>query len=183
MRIIAGEWRRRLLKVPTGEATRPSADRTKETLFGMLQSRLGSFEDLRVADMFAGSGALGLEALSRGAAHCIFVEQEASALRALRANIAALQAQSKCDVRATSVLSLGKVAQPLDLILLDPPYLTGAGSVALDKLNRLGWIGPATIMVLETAHNEDVKLKALTITEQRKVGSAKLTFMQQEPAS
>ena len=112
MRIIAGEWRRRLLKVPTGEGTRPSADRTKETLFAMLASRLGSFEGLTVGDMFAGSGALGLEALSRGAAHCIFVEQEASAIRALRANIAALQAHGQTDVRATSVLSLGKAPKP-----------------------------------------------------------------------
>ena len=74
MRIIAGEWRGRKLQAPAGDATRPTADRTRETLFSMLLSRLGSFEGLVVADLFAGSGALGLEALSRGAASCLFVE-------------------------------------------------------------------------------------------------------------
>ena len=90
MRIIAGEWRRRQLRAPPGESTRPTADRTRETLFAMLASRLGSFEGLAVADLFAGSGALGLEALSRGAATCLFAENEPAAIRALRANIAAL---------------------------------------------------------------------------------------------
>ena len=74
LRIVAGQWRGRKLVAPFGEATRPTADRTRETLFSMLQSRLGSFEGLAVADLFAGSGALGLEALSRGAASCLFVE-------------------------------------------------------------------------------------------------------------
>ncbi|MEO6387785.1 MAG: RsmD family RNA methyltransferase, partial [Croceibacterium sp.] len=87
MRIIAGEWRRRLLKTPEGDTTRPSADRTRETLFAMLTSRLGTFEELAVADLFAGSGALGLEALSRGAASCLFVEHDPAAIRALRTNL------------------------------------------------------------------------------------------------
>ena len=78
MRIIAGAWRGRSLDAPPGSATRPTGDRVRETLFSMLASRLGSFEDLRVADLFAGSGALGLEALSRGAAEVVFVEQDAS---------------------------------------------------------------------------------------------------------
>src|SRR5690606_4909068 len=143
VRIVAGEWRRRQLRAPPGEATRPTADRTRETLFAMLTSRLGSFEGLAVADLFAGSGALGLEALSRGAATCLFVEQDPEAIRALRANIAALRAQPQCDVRAGSVMALGPAKAPLDLLLLDPPYHSGAGGVALDRLHRLGWIGPA----------------------------------------
>jgi 16S rRNA (guanine966-N2)-methyltransferase len=76
MRIVAGQWRGRKLLAPEGDTTRPTADRTRETLFSMLTSRLGSFEGLRVADLFAGSGALGLEALSRGAAHAMFAEQD-----------------------------------------------------------------------------------------------------------
>ena len=131
MRIIAGEWRRRLLRAPSGEATRPTADRTRETLFAMLTSRLGSFEGLTVADLFAGSGALGLEALSRGAASCVFVEHEAEALRALRANIAALQAHAQATVEARSVMQLGPARQACDLLLLDPPYGSGAGAAAL----------------------------------------------------
>src|SRR5690606_8357205 len=127
VRIIAGEWRRRQLRAPPGDATRPSADRTRETLFAMLTSRLGSFEGLAVADLFAGSGALGLEALSRGAAHCTFVEQDPAAIRALRANVAALHAQPQSEVRAGSVMQLGPAKAPLDLVLLDPPYYSGAG--------------------------------------------------------
>jgi 16S rRNA (guanine966-N2)-methyltransferase len=89
MRIIAGQWRGRKLVAPAGDATRPTADRTRETLFSMLVSRIGSFEGLAVADLFAGSGALGLEACRAGQETCLFVEQDAAAIRALRANIAA----------------------------------------------------------------------------------------------
>ncbi len=177
MRIIAGQWRGRKLVAPAGDATRPTADRTRETLFSMLVSRLGSLEDLRVADLFAGSGALGLEALSRGAASCIFVEQDAPALRALRQNIAALRAQPLCDVRATSVLALGPAKQPLDLILLDPPYGSGAGEVALDKLTRLGWIGEATWVSLETRADEVPQVRSLETLGQRKVGKALISLL------
>ncbi len=177
MRIIAGEWRRRPLKAPPGEATRPTADRTRETLFNMLASRLGNFEDLQVADLFAGSGALGLEALSRGAAHCLFVEQDAAAIRALRANIAALRAQPRCSVQADSVLALGPAKQPYDLLLLDAPYHSGAGAVALDRLARLGWIGEATWIALETASDEPSQVKALVIEAERPVGAARLTLL------
>ena len=177
MRIIAGEWRRRLLQAPPGEATRPTADRTRETLFAMLTSRLGDFEGLRVADLFAGSGALGLEALSRGAARCLFAEHDPAAIRALRANIANLRAQQACDVRAVSVMSLGPASEPYDLILLDPPYGSGAGAVALDRLRRHGWIGEATWIALETAYDEKVQVKSLAIESERKVGKAKLTLL------
>lgn len=177
MRIIAGQWRARKLQAPTGEVTRPTADRTRETLFSMLVSRLGSLEGLSVADLFAGSGALGLEALSRGAASCVFVEQDPAAIRALRANIAALRAQAECDVRAGSVLALGPAKAPLDLILLDPPYNTGAGSVALDKLARLGWIGDATWISLETAADEEPRIKGLEVVAERRVGKARITLL------
>jgi 16S rRNA (guanine966-N2)-methyltransferase len=177
VRIIAGDWRRRLLRAPEGDTTRPTADRTRETLFAMLTSRLGTFEGLAVADLFAGSGALGLEALSRGAQSCVFVEHDAAALRALRANIAALRAQPQSDVRATSVMALGPAAKPYDLLLLDPPYGTGAGSVALDRLQRLGWIGDATWIALETGHGEKVAVRALEIESERKVGKAKLSLL------
>lgn len=177
LRIIAGQWRGRKLVAPQGDTTRPTADRTRETLFSMLASRLGSFEGLRVADLFAGSGALGLEALSRGAEHCIFVEQDAPALRALRQNIASLRAQDQCDVRASSVLALGPAKQPLDLILLDPPYGSGAGAVALDKLERLGWIGEATWVSLETEAGEEPKVRALETVADRRVGKARITLL------
>ncbi|MCW1384469.1 16S rRNA (guanine(966)-N(2))-methyltransferase RsmD [Novosphingobium sp. KCTC 2891] len=177
LRIIAGEWRGRKLQAPQGDTTRPTADRTRETLFSMLVSRLGSFEGLKVADLFAGSGALGLEALSRGAASAMFVEQDPAAVRAIRANIAALQAQDRCDVRASSVLSLGPVKEALDLVFLDPPYLTGAGAVAIEKLMRLGWIGPATWICLETAANEVPQVRTCDVDADRKVGKARITLL------
>ena len=178
MRIIAGQWRGRPLVAPKGDTTRPTADRTREALFSMLTSRLGSFEDLAVADLFAGSGALGLEALSRGAASCLFVEQDKPALDALRANIARLGA--KGDVRAQSVMALGPARAPLDLILMDPPYGTGAGIVALDKLARLGWVGPASWVSIETARDEKIDLAGFTIDAARVHGKARITLLKMD---
>lgn len=177
MRIIAGDWRGRKLTAPKGEATRPTADRTRETLFNMLTSRLGTFEGLSVADLFAGSGALGLEALSRGAAHCLFVEQEKPALDAIRANITALDARARTTVSAGSVMALGPAKTPHDLLLLDPPYGTGAANVALDRMIRLGWVGEATWVAVETAATEDVEVRLLSAEKERKVGKAKITLL------
>ncbi|WP_419808449.1 16S rRNA (guanine(966)-N(2))-methyltransferase RsmD [Sphingomonas sp.] len=175
LRVIAGTHRGRPLTTPAGDATRPTADRTREALFSMLTSRLGSFEGLAVADLFAGSGALGIEALSRGAGSCLFVEQDARALDALRANLAALSLRG--EVRAASVLALGPAPAPLDLILMDPPYTTGAGVVALERLARLGWTGPATWISIETARTETVEVKGFTIDADRTHGKAKLTLL------
>lgn len=176
MRIIAGEWRGRPLVAPKGDTTRPTADRTREALFSMLASRIGSFEELAVADLFAGSGALGLEALSRGAASCLFVEQDKAAIDALRANIVKLGAKG-AEVRATSALALGAALKPLDLIVMDPPYGTGAGVVALDKLGRLGWVGPATWISIETAKPEEIALAGYEIDTSRVHGKARLTLL------
>lgn len=178
MRIIAGDWRGRKLVAPAGDATRPTADRTRETLFSMLTSRLGSFADLAVADLFAGSGALGLEALSRGAASALLVEQDPRAIDAIKANIAALGAGARATVRGQSVLALGPAPRPLDCVLIDPPYRTGAGVVAIDKLTRLGWIGPATWVSLETAADEPVDLPAFAVDADRKVGKARIRLLQ-----
>ena len=175
MRVIAGQWRGRPLVAPKGDATRPTADRTREALFSMLTSRLGSFEGLAVADLFAGSGALGIEALSRGAASCLFVEQDGAALDALKANLAKLGTRG--DVRAGSVMALGPARAPLDLIMMDPPYGTGAGSVALDKLSRLGWTGPATWVSIETARDEEIEVAGFTVDVTRVHGKARLTLL------
>ena len=181
LRIIAGQWRGRRLVTPEGDTTRPTADRTRETLFSMLASRLGSFEGLAAADLFAGSGALGLEALSRGAASCLFVEQHPPAIRALRTNVANLHAQTQCDVRACSVLALGAAKAAIDLILLDPPYRSGAGVVAIEKLARLGWIGPASWISLETAADETPLLKGFTVDADRQVGKARISLLRMKP--
>ena len=177
MRIIAGEWRGRNLVAPKGDITRPTADRTRETLFNMLTSRLGSFDGLSVLDLFAGSGALGLEALSRGAADCLFVEQDAEAVKAIKGNVAKLDARPRASVQQGSVMSLGPAKAPHDLIFLDPPYFTGAANVALDRMTRLGWIGPATWIAVETAKTEDVEVKLLETVAERRVGKAKLSLL------
>ena len=177
LRIIAGRLRGRPLVAPAGDVTRPTADRTREALFSMLASRLGSFEGLAIADLFAGSGALGIEALSRGAASCLFVEQDRAALDALRANLTKLDLRA--DVRAASVLALGPAPAPLDVILMDPPYGTGAGAVALDRLARLGWTGPATWISIETARDERIEVVGFTADAERVHGKARLTLLRQ----
>ncbi len=176
MRIISGLYRGRPLIAPKGDTTRPTADRTREALFSMLTSRLGSFEDLRVLDLFAGSGALGLEALSRGAAGCTFVEQDGAALDSLRTNIAKLGATG-AEIRAQSVMALGPAPAPYDLILLDPPYGSGAGTVSLERLLRLGWIAPGALASVETQKNETTSVEGFTLDAERVHGKAKLTLL------
>lgn len=175
MRIIAGQWRGRGLIAPKGETTRPTADRTREALFSMLLSRLGSFQGLRVADLFAGSGALGLEALSRGADLCTFVEQDRQALEALRTNAAALKAE--VDIRAQSATTLAPANAPYDLVLMDPPYGTGAGQVVLDRCRRLGWVGPGTLVSIETGRAESVTVPGFIVDAERVHGKAKITLL------
>ena len=177
MRVISCDLRGRNLLAPKGDATRPTADRTRETLFSMLTSRLGSFEGLVIADLFAGSGALGIEALSRGAATCLFAEQDRDALDVLRGNLSSLGAAARADVRAGSVLGLGPAPRAFDLLMLDPPYGTGAASVALDKLHRLGWIGADSWVSVETGHGENVEVAGFAIDADRKVGKARLTLL------
>ncbi|WP_438731275.1 16S rRNA (guanine(966)-N(2))-methyltransferase RsmD [Parasphingorhabdus sp. DH2-15] len=178
MRIISGEYRGRRISAPKGtDITRPTADRTRETLFSMLTSRLGSFEDLEILDLFAGTGALGLEALSRGAKHCYFVEQDRAAVKQLEANIAHLGAEGKATVRMASVMSIGTAVKTADLVLMDPPYGSNAGAVALDKLNRLGWFAPSTWIAMETGRDENVENIDFEKDAERKVGKAMLHIL------
>ncbi|WP_373491429.1 16S rRNA (guanine(966)-N(2))-methyltransferase RsmD [Parasphingorhabdus sp.] len=178
MRIIAGNWRGRTIVAPKGDTTRPTADRTRERLFSMLTSRLGDFQDLQILDLFAGSGALGLEALSRGAAHCTFVEQDKEALKALEKNIEKLGASA--DIRIGSVLHLGAARQAYDLVLMDPPYDSGAGAVALDKLGRHGWFAPSAWVAIETARHENVEVKGYTLDCTRDSGKARIHLLRPE---
>ena len=175
MRIVAGRWRGRPLASPKGAATRPTADRTREALFSMLASRLGSFEGLRIADLFAGTGALGLEALSRGAAYCTFVEQDRAAVDALRANIRTLEAEG--DVRHQSVAALAPTAQPYDVLLFDPPYGTGGAGALIERLTRLGWASDSAWASVETARDEDVSAGGWAVDAERVHGKAKLTLL------
>jgi 16S rRNA (guanine966-N2)-methyltransferase len=156
--------------------TRPTADRVRETLFSMLASRIGSFEGLRVADLFAGSGALGFEALSRGAASATFVESDRRALDAIRANAAALGAAERVTVLSGSALSLPPAA-PFDLLFADPPYAPGSGSAAVASVQKAQWLAPGAWMAVETARSEAVDAAGWSIAAERQVGRARLTLL------
>ena len=174
MRIIAGQWRGRPLLSPPGLATRPTSVRAREALFSMLQSRLGSFEELHVADLFAGTGALGLEALSRGAARCTFVESDRAAIEALRKNVAKLGADDRADIRQQSAMRL--VGGLYHLVFLDPPYRSGLGHQALANLVVAGALAPGALVSLESAKDEAVAIDGLTVDSERIYGKAKLTL-------
>jgi 16S rRNA (guanine966-N2)-methyltransferase len=174
VRIIAGKWRGRTIEAPSGLATRPTADRVRETLFSMLASRLGSFEDLRVADLFAGSGALGFEALSRGAACATFVENDPAAAAVIRRNSEKLGASAQ--VLSGSALALPR-SEPFDLIFADPPYIAGSGSVVAQSVIQAGWLAPGGWMSVETARGASVDPVELTVETTRDIGRARLTLL------
>jgi len=175
MRIIAGEWRRRVLKAPQGDATRPTGDRTREALFSILTSRLGSFEGLAVADIFAGSGALGLEAQSRGAAFCTFIDQDRDAVRAIKANIEMLGA--KGEVLPIAVSGIGPARRAYDLLMFDPPYGSGGAGALLEKMTRLGWAAPSAWATIETRKDEQVSADGWALDTERTYGIAKLSVL------
>jgi 16S rRNA (guanine966-N2)-methyltransferase len=139
----------------------------------MLTSRLGGFTDLAVADLFAGSGALGLEAMSRGAASCLFVDSDREAIAAIRANVASLAAE-RADIRQSSALNPTTVAKPFDLIFLDPPYAQEGIGALLDQLIGRGWIASGTTISIETGHGDQPECPALSHQVSRKVGKAEL---------
>ena len=176
MRIIAGQWRGRRLQAPLGMGTRPTADRTRETLFSMLTSRFGSFEGLQVADLFAGSGAMGLEALSRGAASALFLETDAAVRRVISDNAAALG--TKVRVLATSALSLpAPPGGPFDLIVADPPYAPGAGTRVREAVERAEWLAPGGLLAIETERTDEVVPGTFELDDSRVVGRARLTLL------
>ena len=175
MRIIAGQWRGRPIDAPKGDTTRPTSDRAREGLFSMLASRLGSFADLAVADLFAGTGALGLEALSRGAAHCTFVEKDRTALDVLKRNVARLGAGEQADIRAQAVEHAPPPPRPFDLILMDPPYGVGLAQPALDR--AADWLAPGGWLSLEL-HGESPALPpGLAQETERRFGKATLLLL------
>jgi len=153
-RIIAGEAGGRRLAVPAGEAVRPTSDRVKESLFSALgPARLVA---ARVLDLYAGSGALGLEALSRGAAEALIIDRDPAAVRAIRANIDTLGFEGRAVLRQAPVATLlagPRSGDPFDLALLDPPYDTPAADVeeVLRLLVEREWIGPDGTIVVERA--------------------------------
>jgi 16S rRNA (guanine966-N2)-methyltransferase len=180
MRIVAGAWRGRRLAAPPGQATRPTADRARQALFDMLMhapwAGRESVEGVRVLDAFAGTGALGLEALSRGAAHAHFWERDPASLRVLRANVAACGAEDRATIRAGDTLAPPRAGAQAAcaLVFLDPPYGEGLVPRAVDALRAAGWIAPGALICAETGRDEPPPTAGPTLAE-RVHGAARLT--------
>jgi 16S rRNA (guanine966-N2)-methyltransferase len=177
MRIVAGEWRGRTLSAPPGTETRPTADRVRQALFDMLMhapwAGRSLIEDALVLDVFAGTGALGLEALSRGAAHAVFVERSRGALLALRANIAAFRAGDRCEVLGANALTL-PAGPRADIVFLDPPYGQDLLSRTLARLRSGGRVGAGSLIIAETGCDEPaLDVDALA---ERTHGAARMTI-------
>jgi len=153
MRIVAGKFRGAGLAAPKGLATRPTSDRVRQALFNVLEHGTPqvAFNGMRVLDLFAGSGALGLEALSRGARFCLFVEESAAARAAIRRNVEAFGLTGATKIWRRDAAKLGAAGriEPFDLIFCDPPYGKGLGQLALAAAVDGGWAGEGAIAVLE----------------------------------
>jgi 16S rRNA (guanine966-N2)-methyltransferase len=183
VRIVAGAWRGRKLVAPPGRATRPTADRVRQALFDMLlHAPWGGrevVERARVLDAFAGTGALGLEALSRGAAHATFMERDWTALAALRANIAACGAGDRARVLAVDATRPPAADAPGGLVFLDPPYGEALVPRALAALRQKGWLAPAAFIVAETGADEELAESAAMLAS-RIHGAARVTVWREE---
>ncbi len=182
MRISGGTYRGRILAAPAGRNTRPTAQRTREALFNvLLHNDWCVLENARVIDLFAGSGALGFEALSRGAAFCLFVENDAAARGTIRENIDTLALFGHTRIHRRSATALGKRPAPLgdafNLVFLDPPYHMGLGPKALAELIRGDWITSDTCAVLECAAEESPVLNDWETLDERTYGAARILFL------
>jgi 16S rRNA (guanine966-N2)-methyltransferase len=178
MRIVAGQHRSRRLAVPAGKGVRPTSDRAREAIFASLGSAV---VEAQVLDLFAGSGAMGLEALSRGAAHCRFVECDAQALAAIRRNLAELDEVGRATVEKANALTvlkrLAAAGETFDLIIVDPPYdavATLAPTLA-DLLPRV--LAPAGRLVVETAAGDEIELPGLVERYNRRIAAARIVIL------
>lgn len=162
MRIVGGQFRGRQLASPAHEGTRPTSDRAREAMFNILAHGIPDFQlaDARVLDLFAGTGALGLEALSRGAAFCLFVEQEAAARALIRRNVEALGLTGVTKVFRRDAAELGQAGRNdgFTLVFLDPPYGYGLAERALASAAAGGWLAPGAIAVVEERKGTPIAL-------------------------
>jgi 16S rRNA (guanine966-N2)-methyltransferase len=187
MRVVGGRHRGRRLVAPPGAAVRPTSDRAREALFNILShgdfAAAGlPFADENVVDAFAGTGALGIEALSRGAARAVFIEIDRAALGSLRHNLAMLDEEDSADVFPGDATRPPR-APPYAaaLALLDPPYRSGLAAPALTALDQRGWLAARALAVIELAARELFAPPAgFAILDERTYGAAKLVFLRRE---
>jgi 16S rRNA (guanine966-N2)-methyltransferase len=190
MRIVAGVWRGRVLQAPRGDMTRPTADRVRQALFDMLlHAPWGgreAIEGAHVLDVFAGTGALGLEALSRGAAFCLFVETDAAARGAIRQNTETLAPSGdlfgRTRIHRRDATDLGPRpggdGPPFDIAFLDPPYHQGLGERALAELTGGGWLADGAVVVFERGSDEaDLAAPGFEKLDERRYGAARVFFL------
>jgi 16S rRNA (guanine966-N2)-methyltransferase len=188
LRIVSGVFRGKTLAAPKGDATRPTSDRARQAIFNILEHAAWSpgVRDVRVIDLFAGSGALGFEALSRGAAFCLFVETGEAARGAIRENVEGLSPNGdlfgKTRVHRRDATDLGvrpgADGPAFGLAFLDPPYAKGLGEVALQKLADGGWLAPGAIVVFERGGAEpDVSVTGFEPLDARDYGAARVHFL------
>jgi 16S rRNA (guanine966-N2)-methyltransferase len=184
MRIVAGTFRGRALVAPKGHSTRPTADRTRQALFNVLEHApwAPGFRAARVIDLFAGSGALGFESLSRGAAFALFVETDDAARGAIRANAESLALFGKTRVHRRDATDLGSKpagdGAPFDIAFLDPPYARGLGEAALAGLAAGGWLAPGALAVLERGADEPAPVTPdFELLDERTWGAARVWFL------
>ena len=193
MRIIAGSFKGKKILSPKkslvnspgkhlgNDAIRPTSDRVREAIFSILSSRLShGFEDVRVLDLFAGTGALGLEALSRGAGMAAFVDNGVQARGIIRANIEqfGIGGRARLLKRDASDLGVAERFEPFDLVFLDPPYGKGLGQKALLSARQGNWIAPDAVIVLEEAKKSSIDVPAgFELTDRRDYGDSSIWFL------
>jgi 16S rRNA (guanine966-N2)-methyltransferase len=174
MRIVGGKFRGRALATPSSNAIRPTTDRTRESLFNILAHRYPEkLEGARVLDLFSGTGALGIEAMSRGARACLFVEESVEGRGLLRQNIEALGLQGQTKIFRRDAGNLGAIGtmEPFDLVFADPPYGKGLGEKAFFSALEGGWLNPDALLVLEEEAGAVLTLdERLKIVDEREYG-------------
>jgi len=183
LRIVGGRLRGRVLKAPASRAIRPTSERLRESIFDILAHAYGDpAAGGRAIDLFAGSGALGLEALSRGAAFALFVDDRAEARALLRANIETLGLGGASRVWRADATKLGKAPATYSLAFLDPPYAANLAAPALRALVEGGWLAPGAIVVVEEAARANIDAPdALRLAEERVYGDTKIAIFAHEP--
>ncbi len=182
MRIVGGKHKGLALVGPKSQATRPTSDRTREALFNILAHGTSDFDlqGARVLDLFAGTGALGLEALSRGASYCLFIEEAASARALIRQNVEAMGAMGVSKIWRRDATRLGEVQNmaPFDLVFADPPYGKGLGERALRSAAAHGWLSPSALCLLEEAAKADIELPTgFQEIDRRTYGDTQVLFL------
>lgn len=184
MRIVAGRFKGKALLSPSDDSIRPTSDRARESIFNILASRIGAHLDgVKVVDLFAGTGALGLEALSRGAASCVFVDTGAEARGLVRDHIEAFGIAGIAKLLRRDATALGPAGTmgPVDLVFLDPPYGKGLGEQALASLKAGGWLKPDVTIVLEESSAVTLDLpEGFVLDDRREYGAAAVHFIKPE---